>query len=223
MSTSRQMLIILVAFLSITTAAIAKQDDNTAGRAKLWLSATDSTYVGADSDAWLADSEVVANSSFDLNVFNSTKDSPIYLTRVVLSIPHDTADSGWSFKLGGTDFDYSSFSNTGTHTYLSNHGIFANSNGALWAELEIGTINAEETKTLAYAGTGMPDNMYIHFDAYGSSEAGAQNGWYNNPYSHDVTGIMPENPGVVTPEPLSMVLFGLGGIPLAARYLRKRS
>ncbi len=187
------------------------------GRAKIGLKPeVDAEYISDSSNPWFDDSWVSSSQDFNLDITSLTKSSSIYNTNLVLAIPNDTEDNNeWSFTLGGTEFDYESFTGTGLHPYLAPHGVFAKENGALWFEYSLGTLAQGQTISLPFSGTNLPHAMLLHFDAYGSSSETDQNGWYFNAYSHDTT---------VTPEPISSALFLTGGMALAMRRLiRKRT
>lgn len=183
---------------------------NGSGRAKIWLSIPGSTYIGSDPDPWLRESDLTTNPNFTLNVQN-TANNPIYDAHLVLAIPGSTSSSNlWSIKINDTFFHYADFSHTGGHTYLSPHGVLEGA--TKWTEYNLGNLAANSLLGLSISN--LPTSgLSLHFDAYGSSSATSQNGWYFAPYSHDAN---------YTPEPVSAALFLLGGGALLVRKFRKR-
>jgi len=193
--------------------ALARNNPNT-GRAKLQLSSDHASFNLYSTDPWFKHTWVTNDSNFNLDITNTLGTIDVSLGSLVLAIPGDTVDTGWSFKLGDQTFNYASFTGTGLHPYLSPHGIFAKTGGALWAQFYFGTLKAGEKLSIPFSWISGPQNFLLHFDAFGSSDPLSQNGWYFNPYSHDVT---------LTPEPISSVLFLTGGLALGMRrFIRKR-
>lgn len=197
--------------LALALCLVASGTASAEGRAALAIYPSEGTLVPPDaSNPWLDDGWVTTSSDFDLFVKN-TKDDPIYFTRLVMAIPSDMNHDGWSFKLGGIDYDYTAFTHDTLHPILNSHGIFGN--GTRWTEVGLGTLDGGQVVGRAFLGSGIGEGMYVHFDAYGSSSSTTQDGRFFAPYSHDVT---------VTPEPISVLLYGIGGIPLAGHFLRRR-
>ena len=194
--------LILIGMLAFPSLAFAQ--------AKIWLTADGASYVDLNSDPWLNQTWVIGSGDFELEIINTSTQDPIYDIMLVLSIPYNSPDTGWSFTLGGETFNYSDFDQDGLHPIIAPHGIFANVDGAKWTEYEVGNIGISDSTKLAFSGTA-PDGAYIHFDAFGNNAAGEP--VFHNPYSKDFT---------VTPEPMSLVLYGLGGLPIAVHLLRRR-
>lgn len=186
------------------------------GRGSIWLSIPGAEEVGElSSDLWLSQSVLTHKPNFILNVQNTAADT-IFDAHLVLSIPSSTSvPNSWSINLNSTPFYYSSFSNTGGHTYLSPHGVFSPEGTAKWTEYTIGNIGVGSTVELPVFISNPSEDFLLHFDAYGSNSAGSQ-GWYFAPYSHDA------NVNHVTPEPISSALFLLGGSALGIRLFRKK-
>ena len=206
--------IILVISFSLVWCSAACAASDHEGRAKIGLQPDgDASYTSDSSDPWFTDSWISDATDFNLDVTSFTKASSIYLANLVIAIPQNTEDTGWSFNLGNSTFNYASFDQSGAHPYLPPHGVFSKDDGALWTEYSLGPIGAGDTISVPFSGTDLPHGMLVHFDAYGSSLNGEQNGWYRNSCSHDVT---------VTPEPISAALFLTGGLVLAARRMARR-
>jgi len=203
-------------FTAINFAYATPVGDNDGGRAKIWLSIPGAEEVGVlPGDPWLSESDLTHNSNFFLNVQN-TADGTIFDAHLVLSIPSSTSTpNSWLIDLNSTPFDYPDFTNTGAHTYLSPHGVFWPEGTAKWTEYTIGDIGMGSTVSLPVSITNPTEDFLLHFDAYGSNSATSQNGWYFAPYSHDANYNF-------TPEPVSSVLFLLGGGAMALRTYRRK-
>jgi hypothetical protein len=174
------------------------------------------TEIVANSNDWLKESWLTTQNPFSFGILNSSKETiSTYLT---IAIPYNTANGGWSINVGGTTYDYSSFT-TGNHPILAGHGVYNDTNGVRWMDYQVGNISAGATANIVFESSNAPNGMLFHFDAFGT---GAEKSYFA-PFSHD-GNYQSDNLGtVVTPEPVSLLLFGLGGAAMALRRSRQKS
>ncbi|MDD5432001.1 MAG: choice-of-anchor N protein [Candidatus Omnitrophica bacterium] len=215
----KKLFLTLVCLFFVAGSAWATPPDNNGGKAKIWLSIPGAEEVGISSDPWLEESDLTHNPSFTLN-FQNTADATIFDAHLVLSIPGTSSPTEpWKLTVNTTPYYYSSFTNTGSHTYLPPHSIFWPEGTAKWTEYTIGDVAAGTTIGIPVSITDFINSgLKFHFDAYGSSDENNQNGWYFNPPSHDANV-------VTTPEPISSALFllGSGALAVGSRIKRKKA
>lgn len=228
----RKLLLGAIAVFLLSASAFAVPD--------LQLYAPGSTYQtgGDDPETW-----ITTASTFDLYVVGKSGINDVLVSMALEGLDESADLSGISIRVNG--FDYANFvwgippmaTLESTRGDLSKHGVFPAwytefSAGSFAAMGGIGDVNEGYDPSNGYLAGSNTQGQYRHFaiEIIGSASVhfDAYNLKYDNrgnlvvdrfaPFSHDFAG----HP-TPTPEPASMLLFGLGiaGGAIARRYSKK--
>lgn len=209
-----------VKFLSLVTLLVFAMTSMVYAEASLWLFPdssidlaltdqydTDPAYVGEDENPWFTESYVVGSGPFTLDVYNHGRgsgDNTAYGVKLIIAV--NEASLVTAGTIGSTTITSSSFT-FGMPSYscsgrdVPRHGVLPT-----WhTEIPVGDIDQNEYAQVAIDIAGDPDNLLVHFDAYGEGMRTKKKGkttttsCYDvfNPFSHDVT----QTGGGVAPPP----------------------
>ena len=133
---------------------------------------TDPAYVGEDENPWFTESYVVGTGPFTLDVYNHGRgsgDNTAYGVKLIVAV--NEASMVTSGTIGGTTITAASFS-FGYPSYscsdrdIPSHGVFP----TWYTEIPVGDIAQNEYEQIEIDIAGDPDNLLIHFDAYGEGQ-----------------------------------------------------
>ena len=215
-------LMMVMALLVIMSASTA-----VAVPGKLWLEpAPAGTYVGPSEDAWLEDSWVTTDTSFDLQIYNhnAANISKLYLLVAVDRVPAGNVTVNVSgITVSPYDGDITSSNKvrvveTNPDYEYPGHGVYADSDTHfevvnITIPGDVGpTLDAGEHISVPIEITHLVSAVKVHFDAVGADADHAAISFVPN--SHDVTYAIPEFATIAIP---IVALLGL-----VAFYRRKQ-
>jgi hypothetical protein len=178
----------------------------------------DPKYVESNPDPWLSESIVIPSGDWEtpFTIWLACAKFESINTKLVISINDAASNAIEEIKVNGTVIgDWHS----GSHPYLSQHGVFNSPEFHGYAEVNVGDLynNSTHYKVAIEIEIELKEdadltNAKVHFDAYGFTMEGRL---IFSPYSHDLNFVIPELATVLIAS-ASLTAFGIYA------YRRKR-
>ena len=185
---------------------------------KLWLEPVPAgTYVNSSEDAWLEDSWVTTDTSFDLQIHNHNADD-IYKLYMLVAVDREPTDNVTVSVDGSVVSSYEGFITPNNNALVPEtepdyeypgHGVYKDGSGTHFEVVAVtipgdGILKEDETMSVPIEITPLVSAVKVHFDAVGADNNGTAIAFVPN--SHDVTYQIPEFATIAIP---AIALLGL--------------